>query len=126
MKLDGQNEADLWYNKVNYFVSCKNINGVDSIRNKVEKVDTSLMGDKLAIAKPALLDDFTEVTRILENILGKQISVNNVKTWPIFIQYRESNEYKKLVDKHKDLFEIETCSAEEITCLSEQEKKRTE
>ena len=126
MTLDGQNDASMWCNKVNYFVCCKNIDGIDSIRPKVEKEDTSLMGERLAIGKPALLNDFSEVTRILENILGKEISVNDVKTWPMFIQYRESSEYQKLVERYRELFEIETCSAEEITCLSEQEKKRNE
>lgn len=124
MNLGGQNDADLWRTKVNYFICCKNIEGLDNIRATVEKEDTSLMVDRLAIAKPALLDEFTEVTKILENIIGKEISVNSIKTWPMFIQYRESNEYSKLVERHKDLFEIETCSTQEIICLSEQEKKR--
>ena len=79
------------------------------------------MAPKLAIAKPALLDDFVEVTRILDSIIGKDVSVNSVKTWPMFIQYRESSEYVELIGRHKDLFEIETCSTDEITCLSEQE-----
>lgn len=121
MKMDGQSDIDLWCNKVNYLISCKNIDGIDNIRILAEKMDTSTMLPKLAIAKPALLDDFTEVTRILDGIIGKDISVNSVKSWPMFIQYRESKEYDELIERHKDLFEIESCSAAEITCLSEHE-----
>ena len=41
----------------------------------------------------------------------------------MFIQYRESREYAKLVGRHKDLFEVETYSASEIIYLSKQEEK---
>ncbi len=126
MNIDGQSDADLWRNRVNYFVSCKNLEGIDNIRAIIEKEDTSLMADNLAIAKPALLDDFAEVTKILEKNIGEEISVDSVKTWPMFIQYRESSEYEAFVERHEELFKIETCSAEEIICLSEQEKKRKE
>lgn len=125
MNLEEQSDADLWCYKVNYYISCKNIDGIDAIRASVEKIDTSLMDSRLAIAKPALLDDFAEVTRILEKIIGKDISVNAIKTWPMYIQYRDSREYSELVERHKDLFEIESCSADEITCLSEQEAEKS-
>lgn len=118
MHLDEQNEVSLWCNKVNYYISCKNLEGIDSIRKEVEKMDTSIMAPKLAIAKPALLDDFAEVTRILNTLIGNDIEVNSIKSWPMFIQYRNSSDYDKLIEKHKDLFELETYSASDIKCLS--------
>ena len=123
MHIEEQSAVDLWLDRVNYYISCKNLDGIESIRTSVEKIDISVMTPRLAIAKPALLDDFGEVTRILDNLIGDEIDVNAVKSWPMFIQYRESSEYDKLIEGHKDLFEIETYSASEITCLSNQEAK---
>ncbi len=116
--IDCQKEADLWRSKVNYYISCKNIDGVDSIIEFVEKMDTSLMSPELAIAKPALMDNFAGVTDILEEIIGKEIKVNAIKTWPMFIQYRESEEYANFIKRHKDMFEIATYTASDISCLS--------
>lgn len=123
MNIKGQSAVDLWLDKVNYYISCKNLEGIDTIRTAVEKIDISVMTSRLAIAKPALLDDFDEVTRILDDLIGDEIDVNSIKSWPMFIQYRESSEYAKLIERHKDLFEIETYSTSEIICLSNQEVK---
>ena len=96
--------------------------GCDIIRTEVEKIDTSLMASSLAIANPALLNEFDKVSEILEDIIGKEIDVSSVKTWPLFIQYRQSNEFQEFISKHKDLFEVETCSAEDVSCLSEKKE----
>ena len=117
--LKGQSDADKWCNTVNFYVSCKNLDGIDSIRKEVENMDTSLMKPRLAIAKPALLDDNCIVSSILETIIGSDISVNEIKTWPLLLQYRESEEYKDFINKHADLFEIESCSTDDISCLSD-------
>ena len=119
-RLKGQNDADRWCNTVNFYVSCKNLEGIDSIRKEAEDMDTSLMKPRLAIAKPALLNDNCKVSSILEKIIGSDISVNEIKTWPLLLQYRESEEYKDFINKHANLFEIESCSTDDISCLSEQ------
>lgn len=117
--LNEQNDADKWINTVNYYISCKNLEGFDSVRKEVENMDTSLMKLRLAIAKPALLNDNYKVSSILEKIIGSDISVNEIKTWPLLLQYRESEEYKDFMNKHADSFEIESCSSDDISCLSE-------
>ncbi|MCR4754321.1 MAG: hypothetical protein K5868_02205 [Lachnospiraceae bacterium] len=119
-RFKGQSEADKWCNTVNFYVSCKNLEGIDSIRKEAENMDTSLMKPRLAIAKPALLNDNGMVSSILEKIIGSDISVNEIKTWPLLLQYRESEDYKDFIYKHSDLFEIESCSTDDIACLSEQ------
>ena len=120
MKVEEQSEVDLWCSKVNYYVACKNLDGIDSILSDVEKLDVSLMRPKMAIAKPALLDDFAEVTKVLETILDNEISVAEIKSWPLLIQYRNSKEYELFTKNHEEVFEIKTCSTDEIQCLSEQ------
>lgn len=117
MTTQGQSEANSWRNKVNYYISCKNLDGLDSIRDEVNSIDTSLMALDLAVAKPALLDDHAKVTEILDKIVGKEISLHHMKTWPLFNQYRQSDEYQILIDRHRELFELETYSASDINCL---------
>ena len=41
----------------------------------------------------------------LENVIDEEIPSAYVEEWPLFIQYRETNQYKEFVDKHKELFE---------------------
>lgn len=122
-RIDGQSDADIWCNKVNYYVSCKNLDGIESIRSDVEKMDVSLMKPKLALAKPALLDDFSDVTRILEEIIDNDMSVAEVKSWPLLLQYRDSDDYKAFTSNHSEKFEIKTCSAEDVQCLSAQDEE---
>ncbi len=120
MRFPGQSEADLFVDKVNYYISVKNEEGLDSVKDEIEKIDTSLMRNRLAIAKAALLDDFSTITSILENEINKGISVSEVKAWPLFIQYRESDEYNRFVEEHKDVFTVENYSKDDIECLSKQ------
>jgi len=87
----------------------------------VENLDVSAMNGTFKVAKAALLDDFVETTQVLENILEKDISASAVEQWPLFIQYRRSDEYKKLVDKHRELFAIQGYNPEEVTMRNEDE-----
>ena len=66
------------------------------------------------------MDDFSTITSILENEINKGISVSEVKAWPLFIQYRESDEYNRFVEEHKDVFTVENYSKDDIECLSKQ------
>lgn len=120
IKIEGQDEVDVWCSKVNYYVACKNMDGIDSIKDDVERIDISLMKPKMAIAKPALLNNYKEVSNILEDVISDDMSVAEIKSWPLLIQYRESEEYEAFTRNHIDIFEIKTCSADEIQCLSEQ------
>lgn len=120
MHFDEQSEADVWCDKVNYYVACKNLDGIESIKSDIEKMDVSLMKPRMAIARPALLDDYAKVSEILESIIGDDISVSEIKSWPLLLQYRNSDEYKAFTHNHMESFEIKTCSTDEIQCLSEQ------
>ena len=65
------------------------------------------MKDQYAIAKAALLNDYSLVSELLEGWIEKEdMATYYLKTWPLFIDYRLSDEYKKFVESHKDKFEI--------------------
>ena len=93
--------------KINRWIAIKHIEGVEAIRNDVESLDVSGMKDQYAIAKAALLNDYSKVSELLELWLAKENMVPYyLKIWPLFIEYRLSDEYKKFVEAHKDKFEI--------------------
>lgn len=114
-------EADLWQSKVNYYISKKNQNGLESIEKDVKEIDVSLMSLRMAIAKPALLDDFSKISDILENTIGTEIRVREVKEWPLFLQYRESSYYSDFIKRHKDIFSYESFMPEDFECVNEEE-----
>ena len=72
------------------------------------------MDGQFKVAKYALLDDYEKVSYYLEQIIEKVMSPNTVETWPLFIQYRLSEQYKEFKKLHADLFEIKQYNPEEI------------
>lgn len=112
------NKEDLFYNRINYFISVKNENGIDKMKNEMDEEDDSTLRNRFQVAKPALLDDFSRITQILEKTIGIEISVKELQTWPLFIQYRESQEYKIFVEKHEDLFSVSKVETKDVDCLS--------
>ncbi len=93
--------------KVNYWISQKNRYGLDSIRKEVDEFDTSALDDVFKVAKLALVDDFPKVSEGLERILGKEFPVDYIENWPLFLQYRTSEEYVVFKEMHKEVFEVQ-------------------
>lgn len=101
---DTQTHADRMTTQVNLWISRKNLLGLDNIKKEVEEMDVSAMQSQFALAKAALLDEFEHVSKILNGIIETDFPARYVKEWPLFIQYRESDSYKKFVDNHQELF----------------------
>lgn len=108
-------ESDMLYNKINYWISLKNLSGLDSIIKEVEAFDDSAKLNKFKIAKNALLNNFSKLNELLEESIEKDFYTKDIDTWPLFIQYRKSEEYKDFRNKHSDLFERLNFDSEEIT-----------
>lgn len=105
MKEKEQSDADKLCNKVNYWISVKNQGRLPSIEEEIQKLDVSATAGQFKVAKYALLDDFEKVSELLEDIIGTEIPACYVEQWPLFIQYRQSDEYKKFRNKHMEEFE---------------------
>lgn len=103
---EDQAEASKLCNKINYWISIKNLNRMDEIICDIEKFDVSAMQGQFKAAKYALLNKHEEVSNILDEILGSGLQTFEVERWPLFIQYRESNEYHEFREKHKEKFEV--------------------
>lgn len=102
-----QNEADKICNMINYWISVKNQSRMEEILREIQEFDISATNQRFKVAKYALLDDYDNVSRILENTINNEVLVSHIEQWPLFIQYRESESYKEFRNKHKSLFEVQ-------------------
>lgn len=106
VKEEGQSDSVMLVNMINYWISMKNNGEFDLIKEDVERFDVSAKSGQFKVAKYALLNDYSKVTEYLELVIGREILASSVETWPLFLQFRTSEEYLIFKDKHKDLFEI--------------------
>ena len=100
-----QSEAEKLCNKVNYWISVKNQERIETIEEEINKLDVTAHSGQFKMAKYALLNEFDEVTNALEEIIGKEIGVHEIEEWPLLIQYRESEAYTKFRSSHSEIFE---------------------
>lgn len=105
---------DIEMRKINYWISMKNLYGLDAIREEVLSYDVSAMEGEFKVAKACLLDDYKEITALLEIYLNTNVYPQNIENWPLFIQYRKSSEYKRFKKEHASDFRKQFYTAEDI------------
>lgn len=105
---------DLEMRKINYWISLKNLYGIEKIREEVSCYDVSAMEGKFKVAKACLLNEYKEINSLLEVYLNTEIYPQSIENWPLFIQYRKSNEYKKFKKNHSTDFRAQVYDPEEI------------
>ena len=105
---DQQADVDKSCEKVNRYIALKNLYGVETIEEEIRNIDVSALRTQFSIAKHALLDEFDDVSELLEEVIDNEIPVSYIKEWPLLNQYRESPQYTLFVEKHKEQFETKT------------------
>lgn len=89
--------------QINLWIATKNLEGVSAIQEEVNSLDVSALQLQFSVAKAALLDNHEEVSVLLEKCLEtKEIHPYYIKTWPLLNEFRDSEEYKVFVEKHRD------------------------
>lgn len=116
-----QSEADRICSTINYWISIKNQGRIEEIRKEIQNFDISARSGQFKVAKYALLDDFKMVSQTLENVIDNEIPASYVEQWPLFLQYRETDNYVQFRNEHKDLFVIQGYQPEYIKIDSEEE-----
>ena len=79
--------------------------GLDNIEADIQNFDVSAMKNSFRIAKHALLNEHEKVSTMLELHIG-EIPSEALEQWPLFIQYRESENYKEYKQNHPEIFEM--------------------
>lgn len=87
--------------QINRLNAKKHVDGISSVRKEIEQFDVSGMENKYLIAKKLLLEEHQEVNELLKIDYPKSFDFGMIQTWPIFIEYRKSNEYRAFIDEHQ-------------------------
>lgn len=106
LKEEKQSEADKNWNTINYWISVKNQERINEIQSEIQAFDISALGKEFKIAKYALLENFDEVSEMLEMAVNNEIQVSYIEKWPLFMQYRTTENYRQFKNKHIELFKI--------------------
>lgn len=94
--------------QVNYWLAQKGLNGIKSIEDEVRKFDVSALSKEFSMAKQLLLDNYDEATALVTELFDKgDVTANVLQEWPLFIDYRETEQYKAFQQAHPDEFNIE-------------------
>ncbi len=89
------------------------------IQRLLEGFDVSAMQEKFAIAKCCLQDDFDSVYTLLSRTYPESFNATAVRDWPIFIDFRNTEQYEKFKLEHSDDFQQYLFDMEEIIDNSE-------
>ena len=73
-------------------------------KEAIDKFDVSGMETLYLLAKDLLLENYQNVLEELEEVFDERITVDCVECWPIFADFRKTEEYTKFVEKHSSDF----------------------
>ena len=91
--------------QINYWLSVKGIEGTQPILNEIRAFDVSALNKKFHVAKLILLEDYKTATLLISDMYSKnEIDTCELIDWPLFEDYRQSEDYKVFKDKHHDDF----------------------
>lgn len=103
--------------QINRLNAKKHIDGIESVRKELEQFDVSGMENKYLIAKKLLLEEHQEVNELLKIDYPKSFDFDMIQTWPLFIEYRKSDEYRAFIDEHQaEYARYELKDDEQRTC----------
>ena len=83
----------------------KHILGLEAIKEEIEGLDISGTESLYQIAKELLLENNERITQKLEACYPTTYNSHMICTWPIFVEYRKTDEYKAFQDRHREDFE---------------------
>ena len=91
--------------QVNYWLSVKGISGAKSILDEVGDFDVSALNRRFLLAKLILLEEYGKATILISDMYKKEeIGVSALRDWPLFEDYRMTEEYKEFKTEHQSDF----------------------
>lgn len=91
---------------INRLNAKKHLVGMEKARKEIENLDVSGMNDSYLIAKELLLENNENIIKLLETNYPNVFGSYHIESWPIFIEFRKSDEYKRFREEHKKDFEL--------------------
>lgn len=117
--------------KINYINSLKQLSKMKEVEKELESFDVTIATTDFKIAKLCLEDNNEEVYNLLQETYPTSYSADQIRDWPIFINFRETEFYQQFVQEHQTdfgmfVFEFEngkqTCDDEEKDTKSSSSK----
>lgn len=102
------------YSQINYWISCKNMGKFDAIKQEVMAADFSAMACSIRMAKEMLLENYERAVPLLDEALASELTPDMVEKWPIFIQFRKTEHYKRFCEKYADRLEKQSLNPNEL------------
>lgn len=102
---ESQDNIDIIISKINYWICCKNMGDFDSIKEEILESDFSAMDVQIRMAKEMLLENYEEAIYLLDEFIKMGFSPRYVETWPLFIQFRETEYFNQFKIKYAKALE---------------------
>ena len=90
--------------RINYINAVKQLGETQLFIEEMKGLDVSIATDNFKIAKLCLLDKNKEIYDLLNKTYPSSFGAIELKEWPIFINFRESEEYKNFCSEHSEDF----------------------
>lgn len=106
-KLSTNNEIefiDKMMYRINYLNAVKQLGEEELLEQELKGLDVSIATDDFKIAKLCLLDENKKIYELLNKTYPTSFGAIELKEWPIFINFRESEEYKNFCSEHSEDF----------------------
>jgi|GEM_PF-1941931 len=92
--------------EINYILCLQQVGLDKEARKEIESLDLSIATNDFKIAKLCLEQNFKAVYESLSSDYPTSFDAKQIRDWPIFINFRESEHYMKFVKKHQDDFKM--------------------
>lgn len=83
--------------KINYWQAMKWSGEYDQIKDEISKEDFSDKQELYQLCLLAIKDEYEQFFKLLPSIIPKSLSINSLKTWPIFREIRTRAEYDNFI-----------------------------
>lgn len=101
--------------KINYWLSCKNNNEWDLVKDEVYVFDISAYSKQFCLAKMLLTDNFEEADELLKELLKtEELNTYYIEVWPILKEYRKTEYYDKLKEEFAEKFGVVEIDVDDI------------
>ena len=90
--------------RINYLNAIKQIGEIELLNKELQNLDVSIATDNFKIAKLCLQNKNSEIYEKLDKTYPHSFGAVEIKEWPIFINFRESEEYNKFCKAHAEDF----------------------
>lgn len=120
------NEITKQMSRVNCWIARIELNGLDDVKHEIDNFDVTALDLIFLLAKNILLCKYKDATHVLEELCeSKKIASLELENWPLFKNYKRTNEYKDFKDSHPELVSVASLEIDDETSISNSETTKS-